>query len=126
MQEKEFKYSYTAPTEEERKEAESIKREYEGVSATSKVQKLRELDKKVKRWPLAVSLTIGIVATLIFGLGLTLALEWSQYVWGVILGAIGALGMASAFWFWQILLDKNKKKYGKQIIELANEIIEKK
>lgn len=126
MQEKEFKYSYTAPTEEERKEAESIKRDYVGFSATSKVQKLRELDKKVKRSPLVASLTVGIIATLIFGLGLALALEWSQYVWGVILGAIGALGMASAFWFWQILLDKNKKKYGKQIIELADEIIEKK
>ena len=125
MQEKEFKYSYTAPTEEERKEVESIKRQYEGVSSTNKVEQLRKLDKKVKNFPTILSITVGIVGTLIFGLGLTLVLEWNQFVWGVVVSAIGVLIGNFAYPLWKFFYEKNKKKYGKQIVELANEIIER-
>lgn len=48
--------------------AEAIANEY-SVKNTSKVMALKKLDKKVKDFPLAVSLVIGVVSALVFGNG---------------------------------------------------------
>lgn len=78
-----FNYSYSAPNESERREIESIKKQY--ISAPKKedkLERLRDLNKRVMQPPLIISLTIGIVGTLVMGVGLTMVLEWNIVAWG--------------------------------------------
>ncbi len=81
------------------------------------------LDKKVKFMSNLVSYIIGIIATLIFGVGLTMVLEWKNIVWGVIVAAVGIVPMCFTYCIHKILLAKRKQKYGKDIVALANKLL---
>ena len=122
-----FKYTYSAPTEEERLEIESIKRQYEPKEKTeTKLDKLRNLDKKVKIFPLILSLTFGIVGTLVFGLGLTLVLEWNRIILGIIVATLGLIPISIAYPTYSIIYRKNKEKYADDIIKLSDELLNEK
>ena len=120
---KKFEYRYTASSEDEKQEAETIRNKYLQTQEKSKLEKLRELDKKVNAGPIAVSLTLGIIGTLVFGLGMTCVLEWGKVLLGCILGAVGCIPVAAAYFAYKLILGKNKKKYSEEIIRLSNEII---
>ena len=79
-----FEYTYSAPSEAERREIESIRRQYEEHprSAESKLERLRKLDAYVKNSATCVALILGVVGLLIFGLGMAMVLEWALPVWG--------------------------------------------
>ena len=67
-----FNFKYTAPTEEERKEIDSIRRQYVPQERTeTKMERLRRLDTLVKSTASVWGLCLGVVGCLIFGLGLT-------------------------------------------------------
>lgn len=122
-----FKYTYSAPTEEERLEIESIKRQYEPKEKSqTKLDKLRNLDKKVKIFPLILSLTFGIVGTLVFGLGLTLVLEWNRIILGIIVATLGLIPISIAYPTYSIIYRKNKEKYADEIIKLSDELLNEK
>lgn len=119
-----FNYSYSAPNESERREIESIKKQY--ISAPKKedkLERLRDLNKRVMQPPLIISLTIGIVGTLVMGVGLTMVLEWNIVAWGVMTGILGAAIAASAYPIYKAILNRNKRKYGERIIELSNDLL---
>ena len=64
-----FHYTYSAPTEEERREIESIRREYQPrEKKETDLERLRALDRKVKNLPMAVGLSLGVVGVLVFEL----------------------------------------------------------
>ena len=122
-----FKYTYSAPTEEERLEIESIKRQYEPKEKSeTKLDKLRNLDKKVKIFPLILSLTFGIVGTLVFGLGLTLVLEWNRIILGILVATLGLIPISIAYPTYSIIYRKNKEKYADEIIKLSDELLNEK
>lgn len=120
----EFKFNYSAPTSEERKEIESIRASYINESpASEKLLKLRKLDQKVKSTPIIVSLAVGIVSILIFGLGLTMILEWKLVLWGVLVGAVGLVPMLFAYPIYSFLDKRLKNRYSKEIIKLSDELL---
>jgi hypothetical protein len=122
--ESKFKYSYSAPTEHERREIESIKKNYEGGSSeNSKISRLRKLDAFVNNSAMAFGISIGVVGILLFGLGLSLVLEWDQYVWGIVTSALGALPIAAAYPVYKFVLKRNKEKYGPEILHLSKELL---
>lgn len=124
MQDKQFHYTYSAPTDEERKEIDSIRKQYVPEQRTeTKLQRLRRLDKKVKCTPTAVALTLGIVGTLVFGLGLTMVLEWNLWLWGVLFAVFGGALAASAYPIHSCLLQRYKRRYGAEILKLPEEIL---
>lgn len=124
MNEKKFEYSYTAPTERERKEVEELKKKYAPKEETQdKVARLRELDKKVQLPPTIWALSLGIVGTLIFGTGLTMILEWNLFLWGTVVAAVGLVPVALAYPVYQWLLKKLSDKYREQILALSEEIL---
>jgi len=126
MNDDNFSFSYSAPTEEERREIESIKRSYiANENKYTKIEKLRMLDKKVKTPPTVVGLTVGIIGTLVLGVGMTMVLEWDLTVGGVIVGCIGTVIACLAYPLRNLILNINKKKYSKEILSLADEILEK-
>ncbi|MGN0822456.1 MAG: hypothetical protein ACI4NG_01655 [Candidatus Gallimonas sp.] len=119
-----FKYTYRAPTEEERREIEAIRREYSAPeSGADKLDELRRLDERVKRLPKIVGLSCGIVGVLVFGLGMSLALVWERLVGGAVASALGAAISACGYSLYKLTLKRNQKKYGKQILALTEELL---
>lgn len=122
--ENKFDYVYSVPTENERREIESIKKQYMATpKEESKLENLRNLNKRVTQPPLIVGLTTGVIGTLVMGLGMTMVLEWSLWIGGVIVGVLGIAVIAVAYPIYRAVLNRNKKKYGRQIIELSNELL---
>lgn len=119
-----FNYKYTAPTEEERKEIDSIRRQYAPQEQTeTKLERLRRLDGLVKNTAIIWSLVLGVIGCLIFGLGLTMVLEWSILLWGIVLMVIGSVPMAIAYPVYKLALNKGKAKYGDDILRLSEELL---
>ena len=119
-----FNYRYTAPTEEERKEIDSIRRQYVPQEKTeTKMEKLRRLNSLVKNTAMIWALTLGIVGILIFGIGLTMILEWEILLWGIVLMVVGALPMAIAYPVYGVVLKKYKNRYGDEILRLSEELL---
>lgn len=126
MEEK-FEYNYSAATAEEKKEAEAIRARYLGESAGGKLERLKSLDNKVKQPPMIWSLSLGIIGTLIFGLGLAMILEFRQIpynlVWGTLISTVGLVPIALAYPVYQKVLEQGKAKYGAEILRLTEEIL---
>ncbi len=119
-----FNYKYVALSEEERKEVDNIKSQYVYKEKTeTKLERLRRLNNKVKSLPEILSLCVGILGCLIFGLGLAMVLEWDILVWGIVIMAIGSIPMLIAYPLFKMVLKKQKETYGDEIIKLSNELL---
>lgn len=122
----EFHYTYSAPTVQERREIESIRRQYlPADEKDARIERLRKLNGRVKNTPTVIALVLGIAGTLVFGLGLCMILEWNLWVGGVIVGVVGLLPVAAAYPVYRLLLRRGKKKYGAEILKLSEELLEK-
>ena len=109
--------------------AEQIANEY-APKKTSKLVALRKLDQKAKRPAEIFTFTFGIVFSLILGTGMSLCMgaigdgTTLSMAIGVIVGIIGLVGCGINYPIYQKILEKNKQKYGSDIIRLAKEIAE--
>lgn len=120
---KEFNYSYKAPTPEERKEIDSIRRQYETKDEESKLVLLRRLDSKVQNTANAFGIVPGVLGLLLFGLGLTMILEWSLLVGGIFVSVLGLAVMISAYPIYRFVLKRQKEVYGEEILRLSHELL---
>lgn len=120
-----FEYKYTAPTDQEKREIEAIKRQYVKVEEpTSKLERLRELDAKVKRMPTILALTLGVVGTLLFGTGMTFFLEWiTLWYVGIPFSIIGLILISLAMPVYKKIKQKNIDKYRDEIIKLSDSLL---
>ena len=110
--------------------AEQIANEY-APKDTSKVVALRKLDQKAKLPANIFTYSFGIIFALVFGTGMCLAMgqigsgTTGSFVAGIVIGIIGMLGMGVNYPIYRMLLEKGKKKYAFEIMELAKEISER-
>lgn len=110
--------------------AESIAKEY-APKDNSKIVALRKLDAKAKLPASVFTYSFGIVMTLVFGLGMCLAMQviggtTFLTVIGIVIGIIGMIGMSVNYPIYKKILENGKKKYAFEIIELAKKITEEK
>lgn len=119
---KKFTYTYSAPTPTEREEIEGIRNGYVEKEPTD-LERLRELDKRVKKPPMVISLTLGTVGTMLFGLGMAMALEWQILVWGIVIGTVGAAVAGIAYPVYRFSLNRRKKKYGGEILAISDRLL---
>ncbi len=121
-----FEYTYYAPSEDEKKQIQSIRQQYlePQRKSESKFDRLKKLNAKVKKTATYFALIAGIIGCLVFGLGLTMVLEWSLFVWGIIVMLIGSVAMALAYPLYNFLLAKGRKKYGEEILSLSKDLLE--
>ena len=127
MDNKGFEYTYVAPTEAERREIERIRKQYGGKSEKEiKLDRIRRLDSFVQNFSMILSLVIGIMGALIFGLGMAMILVWDIMVFGIIVCLVGAVPISASYPVYVITLKKNKEKYGKEILRLSEELLEEK
>ncbi len=109
--------------------AEQIANEY-APKDTSKVVALRKLDAKAKMPANVFTYSVGIASALIFGTGMCLAMgkigggTTTSFVLGIIVGLLGMAGMGVNYPIYRRMLEKGKKKYAFEIMELAKEISE--
>lgn len=110
--------------------AESIANEY-SPKDTSKVVALKKLDQKAKLPSEIFTYTFGIVAALIFRLGMCLSMKvigpgtTAVTAIGIVIGVIGMLMVDINYPIYKKLREKGKKKYAYEIVQLAKEISEK-
>ena len=107
--------------------AESIINEY-SLKTTSKVVKLKKLDRKAKQGANIFAYTLGICSSLVLGTGMSLSMkvigpkEPLFFILGIIIGLIGIIGASINYPIYKRLLEKGKQKYSFEILELAKEI----
>jgi cytochrome c biogenesis protein CcdA len=119
-----FRIDYEGKNDNIKEEVESIRNSYlEKSSSQKKLEELRKIDSKVKNTPLIIALSFGIIGTLVFGFGMSLILEFKNYIFGIIVSIIGMILIALAYPIYSILLKKLKNKYKDKILELSNELI---
>ncbi|MBO5379142.1 MAG: hypothetical protein J6A90_02330 [Clostridia bacterium] len=125
MNENKFEYTYRALSEEQKRVISSIKGQYDVKAETpaGAYEEIVRLDKKVKSTAMALAISVGTIGLLIFGLGLTMVLEWQIYLWGILVGLIGAIPCALAMPIYLLSMKKGKKKYGARILELSSELL---
>jgi hypothetical protein len=129
MENKEFHYTYTALTGEERREIASIRKQYQAPDLTrpeNKIERLKALNARVKNTANVFGLVLGVVGILVFGLGLTMILEWSLWLYGVIVMIAGAIPTSLAYPVYRFALRRNKNKYGDEIVKLCEEVLQEK
>ena len=99
---------------------------------TSKIVKLRKLDKKAKQGANIFAYSFGLLSALVFGVGMSLSMKiigngsMALTVLGIILGIIGFALVSVNYPIYKKLLEKGKKKYAFEIVELAKEISDEK
>lgn len=126
QQPEKFQYSYTAPTQTERREIQRIRDAYAVKKEQDGFARLQALHNKVQTPPRILAITLGVLGTLLFGAGLACILEFSKYVLGAILAAAGIFPLAFAYPVWKGMITARKKKYSEQIITLSNSLLDEK
>ena len=106
--------------------AEAIAKEY-APKDDSKVTALKKLDRKAKLPAIIFAYSVGIISSLIAGVGMCLAMQvigegTAMLVLGIIIGIIGFSCCGINYPIYKKLLEKGKKKYAFEIVELAKEI----
>lgn len=110
--------------------AEQLANEYAPKDA-SKVIALRKLDRKAKLPATVFTYTLGIIASLLLGVGMCLSMKvigngtTAMFVLGIILGIAGLFGIAINYPLHKKMLESGKQKYAFEIMELAKEITDK-
>lgn len=116
-----FKYTYSAKEQEEIK---NIRKKYVETEE-SKMEQLRRLDESVTHKPTVISLVLGIIGTLLLGVGMCCCLVW-QGIWfipGIIVGLIGIGIIAVAYPMYSYVLKREREKIAPQIIRLTDELL---
>lgn len=110
--------------------AEQLANEYAPKDA-SKVVALRKLDNRAKLPATIFTYTFGIISALITGIGMCLSMNVIgsgsslMSVLGIVVGIIGFVMMGLNYPVYKKMLEKGKKKYAFEIMQLAKEISDK-
>lgn len=121
-----FKMTYSA---QQHKEVEEIRSKYID-HPKDKMDRLRELDEGVTKKPLAIALTIGIIGTLILGLGMSFImsdfgkiLENLAFPIGMATGILGIIALICAYPLYKKVLKKEREKITPEILKLTDELM---
>lgn len=105
---------------------EKIKSNYETKNKEqTKLDELKELDKKVKNPAKIFSYIYGTIGTLILGTGMCLAMKviGDAMALGIVVGVVGIAMVSTAYPIFQKILNKRKAKYGDEIIAKSNALL---
>lgn len=94
--------------------------------APTKVDELKQLDKKVKKPVNIFAYILGTVGALVLGFGMCVAMEviLPGLMWvGIIVGVVGILIVSGNYFLHKKMLQARKKKYASQIVELSKSLL---
>ena len=109
--------------------AESIAKDY-APKESSKLVALKKLDNKAKLPATIFTYSCGIISALVFGTGMCLSMQVigsgiGGMILGILVGIIGLIGCGINYPIYKKMLEKSKKKYAYEIVQLAKEIADK-
>lgn len=114
-----FSYTYSAVQQEEVKQ---IRQKYLPPQE-DKLEQLRRLDKSATRPGKILSLLVGVVGTLLLGVGMCCSMVWTAYFLpGVAIGLVGLVGIGAAFPVYSAVTRRQRKKLAPQILKLSQEL----
>mgnify|MGYP005611390875 FL=1 len=116
-----FRYTYSAKEQEEIKKI----REKYIPKEENKMEQLRRLDQEVTRKGTSYSILIGVIGSLLLGLGMSCIMVW-QGIWfipGIIIGVIGIAIIAAAYPVYNLVTKREREKIAPEIIRLTDELI---
>ena len=117
-----FHYTYSASQQQEIKR---IREKYmPPTQEEDKMARLRKLDAGVTKPGTIVSLIVGIISTLIFGVGMCCTMVWTVlFIPGIVIGMIGLAGIVSAYPLYVQITKKQRAKVAPEIMRLTDELI---
>ncbi|MBQ8288400.1 MAG: hypothetical protein IJX76_06480 [Clostridia bacterium] len=115
-----FRYNYSAAGN---KEIEAIRQKYL-PREESKIEKLRRMDRRVQSTGVMLSLVVGILGALIFGVALCMGLDVlaGGRVGAILLSLPGAAAMLAAYPICAKVTAHTKARLAPEILRLADEI----
>lgn len=119
-----FQYTYSA---KQQAEIETIRKKYAPPTSTEdKMEQLRRLDAGVTRKATIYSIIIGLIGTLIMGIGMscTMVGQNSLFIPGIIIGVIGIAVLSAAYPVFMKLLKKEREKIAPEILKLTDELLQ--
>ena len=121
-----FSYTYSA---QQQKEIEDIRKKYL-PKEEDKMEQLRRLHHSATQKAQAASIALGIIGTLVFGLGLSLCLtELSGFLGGTAMfvgipvGLGGLVMLALAYPVYNTVLRRERKKIAPEILRLTEDLL---
>lgn len=116
-----FQYTYSAKEQARIKEIRSkyVPRE------ESKMEQLQRLDASVTQKATARAIAVGVIGTLILGLGMSCCMVWSGawFVPGIGIGLAGMAVLGAAYPLYNRTLKKERERIAPQIIRLTDELM---
>lgn len=117
-----FQYSYSAKRQ---KEIEDIRKKYL-PKEEDKLETLKRLDKEAEKPGTVASLVVGIIGTLLLGIGMCCTMVWGSsmmvFLLGIIIGIIGIAILSMAYPLYRKITKKQRGKIAEQILALSEEI----
>lgn len=122
-----FSYNYSA---KENKEVREIRQKYL-PREESKMEELKRLDHAVQTSGIAEALCMGVIGSLVFGIGMCLGMQVIAngifaVVTGVLVSGIGICAIIGAFPLYRRVYAKTKSKLAPRILELTAELLNEK
>lgn len=120
-----FTYNYSA---KEQAEIKKIREKYapEAVdSPEGKLERVRRLDTGVAQKATAWALVLGVVGTLVLGIGMCCCLVWEQFFLGILIGLLGTLTLALAYPVHTLIIARERKRIAPEILQLTDELMQK-
>lgn len=120
-----FQYSYSASQQAKIKK---IREKYEPKMKTpkeDKMEQLRRLDESATRPGTIVSVIVGIVGTLLLGVGMSCTMVWAGkwFIPGIIIGVVGLIGLSMALPIYNYITKKQREKLAPEIMRLTDELM---
>ena len=116
-----FKYTYSA---EQQDEVKRIRDKYI-PHEENKLEQLRRLDKSVTQKGTVLSLTVGIIGTLILGIGMCCTVVWEEtmFIPGIVIGIAGIAVLLVAYPIYRYITKKEREKLAPEILRLTDELM---
>ena len=86
------------------------------------MEQLRRLDESASRPGTIAALAVGILSTLILGVGMCCAMVWTDTMFlpGILIGIVGIAGLILSYPLYTIITKKQRKKLAPEIMRLTD------
>ena len=118
-----FSYTYSAAQQQE---VEQIRKKYlPETKEEDKLARLRRLDESCTGKATALSLIVGVVGTLLLGVGMCCTMVWSEgwFIPGIVIGVVGIGLLCCAYPLYNRVLEKERQRIAPEILRLTEELL---
>lgn len=115
-----FHYSYSATQKEE---VEQIRKKYLPPEEADKMERLKRLDASVTKKGTVLSILVGVIGSLLLGVGMCCVMVWSNFLLGILIGVVGMGILALAYPLYSKLVERERARIAPEILRLTDELM---